>query len=84
MSYVVRSKNTGLFLVIRRKEATWTGTKSSELVGWTADVNEASDLYALLYYRPSDELRAVLDNADSEKVQAEFTVTTVVTLKETQ
>ncbi|WP_297576007.1 hypothetical protein [uncultured Deefgea sp.] len=84
MGYIVRSKNTGVYLVVRCKEAPWTGTKTCEFASWTNDINAASDLTGLLYHRPDDNLRKILDNPDSERVEAEFKTTTVVTLKEPQ
>lgn len=82
MAYVVRSKNTKMFLVTENRQATWTGTRTSHFVRWTFNPNEASDLTYLSFYRPDAELRAILDNADSEPIEATFTVITVVKLLE--
>ena len=80
MGYIVRSKNTGVYLVVRRKEAQWTGTKTCEFDAWTTDINEASDLAALLHHQPDANLRKILSNPDSERLEAEFKTTTIVTL----
>lgn len=80
MGAIIRSKNTGLFLMFRIEEATWTGKKTAKVVGWTENINNATNVTELCRVADRSEVSRIQNDPDSETLPADFETVTRVTL----